>query len=300
MDNEGKGAVHRFWRGMDELFTIKDITRITGLKKARIRYWQKIGLIEPSQHTADGRRYYTFTDLVCFKAAKELLDHGLSLAKMRSGLKDLERILPGVDKPLARLRLSADGGGGFVVRKGGVPFDTHGQMLFDFSLKVSKAASRVASLPQSTNPHYWFERGCSLDSNPATLDAAIEAYQNAVQIQPDFADALTNLGNGYYQKGDKEKARDCYLKSLWVDPNHLAANFNMGNLLEEEGNLLVAIGYYRKTLLVDPLFADAHFNIGLAYEKLQMRELAKPHWKRFIELDPRSEEAKLARRFLLR
>jgi tetratricopeptide (TPR) repeat protein len=249
---------------------------------------------------ADGQWYFSFTDLVCFKTAKELLDHGLSLAKMRSGLKDLERILPGVDKPLARLRISADGGGGFIVRKGRTPFDAHGQMLFDFSLKDSKGTSRVASLPQSTNPRYWFERGCSLDSNPATLDAAIEAYQNAIQIEPDFADALTNLGNGYYQKGDRERARDCYRKSLQVDPNHLAANFNMGNLLEEEGKLLAAIGYYKKTLMVDPLFADAHFNIGLTYEKLQMRDLAKPHWKKFIELDPRSEEAELARRFLLR
>ncbi len=74
---------------MDELFTIKDITRITGLKKARIRYWQKIGLIEPSRQMGDGRWYYSFTDLVCFKTAKELLDRGLSLARMRSGLKDL-------------------------------------------------------------------------------------------------------------------------------------------------------------------------------------------------------------------
>lgn len=283
---------------MDKLFNAKDIERLTGLKAGRIRYWQKIGLIAPSVQGEDGRNYYTFADLVCFKTAKELLDDGVSLKKVTSSLKKLERILPNVKRPLAKLRIRADGKGGLVVRHGGIPFEPQGQILFDFSLEDPKKAAEIKSFPLSSDVQYWFERGCSLDSVPGTLDLAIEAYQKALDIRPDFPDALTNLGNICYHQGDIKKAKECYQKSVLFDPDHVAANFNMGNVLEEEGSLLPAISYYEKALSTDPLFADAHFNLGLVYEKLQLKRRARPHWKKFIELKPDSEEAALARRFL--
>jgi len=283
---------------MGKLFSAKDIERLTGLKAGRIHYWRKIGLIKPSVHGADQRFYYTFTDLVCFKTAKELLDEGISLKKVTSSLKRLERILPDVKRPLARLRINPDGKGGLVVRHGGVRFEPQGQMLFDFSLKNTREAAQIKSFPLTSDVHYWFERGCSLDSVPGTLDLAIEAYQKALEIRPEFPDALTNLGNIYYHLDEVQKAKECYQKSVLFEPDHVAANFNMGNILEEEGNLLPAISYYEKALATDPLFADAHFNLGLVYEKLQLKRRARLHWKKFIELKPDSEEAALARRFL--
>ena len=283
---------------MDKLFTPRDIERLTGLKPGRIRYWQKIGLIRASVRGEDGRHYYTFTDLVCFKTAKELLDEGVSLKKVISSLKNLERILPTVKRPLARLRINADGKGGLVVRHGGIRFEPEGQMLLDFPLEDLKEAAEIRAFPLSSDVHYWFERGCSLDSVPGTLDLAIEAYQKALEIRPDFPDALTNLGNIYYHQGEIQKAKECYQKSILFDANHVAANFNMGNILEEEGNLLPAISFYERALFTDRLFADAHFNLGLVYEKLQLKKRARPHWKKFIELKPHSEEAALARKFL--
>lgn len=283
---------------MDKLFSAKDIERLTGLKAGRIRYWQRIGLIRPSGQRENGRYYYTFADLVCFKTAKELLDDGVSLRRVISSLKKLERILPTVKRPLARLRISPDGKGGLVVRHGGVRFEPQGQMLLDFRLDDQKNGPEIKSFPLSSDIHYWFERGCSLDSVPGTLDLAIEAYQKALEIRPDFPDALTNLGNIFYHQGETQKAKECYQKSVLFDPSHVAANFNMGNILDEEGSLLPAISFYQKALSIDPLFADAHFNLALVYEKLQLKKRARPHWEEFIELRPDSEEAALARKFL--
>jgi tetratricopeptide (TPR) repeat protein len=283
---------------MANLFSASDIGRLTGLKRARIRYWEKIGLVRPSVQAENGRCYYTFTDLVCFKTAKDLLKEGVSLKTVLAGLRKLERILPDVKRPLARLRMSTDGRGGLVVRHGGVPFEPEGQLLFDFLLDDEKKAAKVKSFPLTSGVQYWFERGCSLDSNAGALDLAIEAYQKALEIRPDFPDALTNLGNIYYNQGDVQRAKECYQKSILLDPDHVAANFNMGNILEEEGNLLPAISFYEKALSADPHFTDAHFNIGLVYEKLHLKNRARAHWKKFIELAPDSEESELARRFL--
>jgi tetratricopeptide (TPR) repeat protein len=283
---------------MEELFTTRDIERLTGLKSGRIRYWRRIGFIRPSFHNEDGRSCYTFADVVCFKTAKELLDGGVSLKRVRSSLKKLERILPSIKRPLARLRIDADGRGGVVVRHEGVRFEPQGQMLLEFPLENGRESSQIKSFPLSSDAYYWFERACSLDSIPATLDLAIDSYQKALEIRPDFPDALTNLGNIYYHQGAIDKARECYQKSVSFDPNHIASNFNLANILEEEGSLLQAIFYYKKALAADPLFADAHFNLGLVYEKLQLKKRARPHWKRFIDLNPHSEEATLAKKFL--
>ncbi len=283
---------------MDELFSAEDIERLTGLKTRRIRYWEKIGFIRSSVHREDGRSYYTFTDLVCFKTVKDLLDGGVSVKKVRASLKKLEKILPTVKRPLARLRIRADEKGGLVVHHRGARFEPQGQMLLDFPLEDPKQPSQVKSFPLASDARYWFERGSALDADPERFDLAVEAYQRAIEIQPDFPDALTNLGNIYYYQGEMEKSKACYQKALSFHPNHIAANFNMANVLEEEGSLLQAIFYYKNTLTTDPLFADAHFNLGLVYEKLQLKNRARPHWKRFIELNPQSEEATLARKFL--
>jgi tetratricopeptide (TPR) repeat protein len=283
---------------MEELFSARDVERLTGLKAARVRYWQKMGLLGTSVQEENGRYYYTFSDLVSLKTVKELQEAGVSSRRIISSLKRLERILPKVKKPLARLRILADGRGGVVVHHGGVPFEPEGQMLLSFPLRAEKRPAEIKHFPTRSDPLYWFERGCCLDVTPGRLDLAIEAYEKALEIRPGFPDALTNLGNIYYHQGDIARAKECYQKSVLFEPGHLAANFNLGNILEEEGSLLPAIYYYEKALSTDPFFADAHFNLGLVYEKLQLKKRARPHWKRFIELRPQSEEAALARKFL--
>ena len=283
---------------MDKLFTVQDVQRLTGLKSKRIRYWRRIGFIVPSAQDEDGRSYYTFPDIVCFRTAKELLDRGISLRTIVSSLKKLERILPKVKRPLARLRMWSDDKGGVVVRHEGMCFEPQGQMVMDFFAAGLKGSSPIRSLPTGSDSQYWFERGCSFDAAPGMFDLAIEAYEKALEIRPEFPDALTNLGNIYYHQGDTQRAKECYQKSVLFDPDHLAANFNMANVLEEEGSLLPAIFYYERALSTDPLFADAHFNLALVYEKLQLKNRARPHWRKFLELKPLSEEAALAKRFL--
>ena len=48
---------------------------------------------------------------------------------------------------------------------------------------------------------------------------AIELYEKAVKIAPDFYDAWNNMGGCYGGKGDYEKAYDCYLKASECNPN---------------------------------------------------------------------------------
>ena len=57
----------------------------------------------PSVRTAGGHHRYTFQDLVALKAAKRLLDAGVSLQRLRRSVRALRELLPTVTRPLAEL-----------------------------------------------------------------------------------------------------------------------------------------------------------------------------------------------------
>lgn len=277
-------------------FSRKDVAKMFSLSGSRLRYWEKTGFIAASLKGKDGRNYYSFHDLKGIKTAVTLLNQGVSFRRLRKGVNNLKRSLPDVKNPLSQLRVFFDGKD-FLIDQKGIRFDASGQVLIDFSANFQKEA-QIKSLAGSLNPDDWYRRGCQLDSDPSTFKQAEGAYLKALELRPDFPQALTNLGTLYYNMGKRKKAERFYQKVLQIDPHNLESNYNLANLLEERGELAPAIAHYKKALSLKPDFADAHFNLALAYQRGGIKEEAKIHWKIFIELEPFSPDAQIARQFL--
>src|SRR5262249_21172539 len=86
------------------------------LTARQVRYWDSTGLIRPSVRTAKGRgskRLYSFEDLVELRTVARLLGAGVSLQKVRRGVKHIREVRD-VARPLASLRFLVDGGGVFI------------------------------------------------------------------------------------------------------------------------------------------------------------------------------------------
>ena len=79
-------------------------------------------LVVPQHHTDGGHARYSFVDLIALRAAKRLLDAGVSLQRVRKSLQSLTRFLPAADRPLAELSL---------VVTGDVVLVFHGERAFD-------------------------------------------------------------------------------------------------------------------------------------------------------------------------
>src|SRR5262245_39513821 len=90
------------------LYSLKDVAELFALQEARLRYWAQTGFVGPSVRRGS-RFFYTFEDLIGVKVAKELLDGGLPMQRVRKQLDALRTALPGVERPLARLRICSDG-----------------------------------------------------------------------------------------------------------------------------------------------------------------------------------------------
>jgi len=96
-------------RTASDLYPVRDVVEILKISRRQLQYWALTDLIAPSEHTEGGHGRYTFEDLVALKAAKRLIDSGVSVQRIRKSIGVLRRMLPSVERPLAELVLVATG-----------------------------------------------------------------------------------------------------------------------------------------------------------------------------------------------
>ncbi|MSP60251.1 MAG: tetratricopeptide repeat protein [Myxococcales bacterium] len=296
-----------------ELYTSRDVARIFALTESRVLYWARTGFVGPSVKRG-GRQYFTFQDLISVKAAKELLDQGVSLQAVRKNLSALRAALPSITRPLARLRVLSDGER-LVVSTGDVPFEPlSGQLVMDFAVgALSTHVTAVMELPPRPTPeepadkapppvaaprtsYGWFLSGIDLEeSDPA---AAAASYRRALELDPALAAAHTNLGNLAHREGHRGEAREHYERALALDPEQPEARYNLANLLDELGEAEGAIGEWTRVVAACPEFADAHFNLGAALLREGEEDAGRVHVRRYLALDGEGEWAAEARALL--
>lgn len=287
-------------------YSLGEIARILKVSPRRLRYWQRTELVESLAVEADGDGY-AFRDLVVLRAILALLDKGIPLQRIRRNLETVRDRLPDLDDPAGALRLWGEKSERLVLRHDGRLEEAEGQLLLDFEESgrpreegVASFADFEASAVSSTESSEdaaiaWFERGCELDADSAKWAVAIEAYEKAIELEPDYADAYCNLGAVRYNQGQRAAARRAFEACLEREADHVEANFNLANVLEEEGDDGGALAHYRRALASDPLYPDLHINLALLYEKIGRKRGACDHWRRYLQLDPRGSWADVAR-----
>ncbi len=284
-------------------YTLGDVSRICGVPRRRIRYWQRARLLGAGPDRADA---FGFSDLVSVRRLAALLDAGVPLRRIRRSVEALRERDPGLARPLEALRVSPGRSRELVVRHGDVLVDSDGQL--NLELFGDARAEQVAPLePRESEEapvaprdvaEAWFERGCKLDTDRRTYADAIVAYEQAVAVDPDFADAWCNLGTVFYNQERRARAQECFERTLALEPQHLEGHLNMAALLEEAGKPEAALPHYRRALAADPLCADTHVSLALVYERLALPSRARDHWRRYLQLDPGGGWADVAERHL--
>lgn len=304
---------------MTELYSIKTVATLLSLHESRLRYWMQTGFVAPSVRK-DGRFFYTFGDLIAVKAARELLDAGLSTQKVRKNLDALREALPDQPQPLSRLRICSDGDTLVAVDHDAIFEPASGQMVMAFEVaSLSTQLADILALPRTSaaaptavpamiddgptesHPHPSAYR-CFLEGRRAEEDGddrmAEDGYRRALELEPSLAAAHTNLGNIAYRQGELGTARAAYETALEHEPTQAEARFNLGNLLDDVGETELAIAELRRVCWTHPEFADAHYNLGLLLARVGGVAQAQQHLERYLELDHGSEWSSQAREFL--
>ena len=156
-----------------------------------------------------------------------------------------------------------------------------GLQRFDAAIDSYQQALKV-------NPNYadaYYNMGIALDSK-GDPDAAIKSYKKAISLKPDYADAYANIGFALNNKGDLDGAITSYQKVLTIDPNNAQAYNNMGNSFKDKGDLVAAIKSYSHAVRLKPDYAEAYNNRGSALIDRSDPLAAVESYKKALEINP--------------
>ena len=117
---------------------------------------------------------------------------------------------------------------------------------------------------------------------------ALDHYQKALEISPDYPDARNNLGTLFFNQGRTDEAINQFKKALEMEPYSLNAHYNLGNALLEAGRIDEAVIQFRKALEIAPDDADTYYNLGVALVRMGRPDEARGCFQKVIEFKPDS------------
>ncbi len=120
--------------------------------------------------------------------------------------------------------------------------------------------------------------------------AAVTAFERAAQANPG-ASTLYRLGTLLVRVGDALRARAAFERALVLKPDLAEANNDLGALLAQGGDLEAAIGRFRAALASTPEYPDALNNLGYALLLTGRDEEARALYERALALQPDFPEA---------
>jgi arylsulfatase A-like enzyme/Tfp pilus assembly protein PilF len=103
----------------------------------------------------------------------------------------------------------------------------------------------------------------------------------------------TQIGLGYFNKGNLEKARESLEKAISLDPHNAIALSSMGTfrlslfrLQKQKDDLEKAITYYTQAKKASPELVSAINGLGVAFRYAGDHERAIACWKQVLDIDP--------------
>ena len=117
-------------------------------------------------------------------------------------------------------------------------------------------------------------------------DHAIEDYNRAIDLEPDYADAYHNRGVAYHQKGDYDHAIVDYDRAIELKSNYVIAYYSRGVAYGDKGDYDHAIEDYNRAIDLEPDYASAYHNRGVSYYQKGDYSCAIEDYNRAIELKP--------------
>jgi tetratricopeptide (TPR) repeat protein len=121
----------------------------------------------------------------------------------------------------------------------------------------------IARSPQRADAHRIL--GKLLGAAGADASDVIAAFEQAIRLRPDDAEAFNSIGLVYVQAGDDDKAVAAFRKAVALQPEYADAHQNLGAVLAATDNS-EAVRDLELALKLQPGMLKAKYNLALAYE----------------------------------
>ena len=116
-------------------------------------------------------------------------------------------------------------------------------------------------------------------------------YTATLQKNPLCWMAHYNLGIVLSEQGEADQAIDHYQRAVALRPDYAEAHYNLGRLLVEQGQLNDAIAHYERAAAINPADAEAQNNLGVTLFGIGRADDAIAHYQKALEIRPDYAEA---------
>ncbi|MEP6517071.1 tetratricopeptide repeat protein [Microcoleus vaginatus] len=117
------------------------------------------------------------------------------------------------------------------------------------------------------------------------FEQAAAACQRVIQVKPD-ARAYKIWGNARQAQGKVEEAKNCYAKAIELDPDFAEAYTNLGTLYAQEQQWQSAIAFYQKAIGLQPNLASTYRNLARVWTQMGQLSEADECWFKAYSLEP--------------
>ena len=157
--------------------------------------------------------------------------------------------------------------------------------------KIEEAINTIKELNESyPNVPLLFNLLGACYQSLSNFDAAMQMFQTATKLKPDYAEAYFNQGVVFKHLSKLDESIKAYKKTIALNPNYPDAHNNLGNLYKEIGNRDDAIESYEWAIAYRPDFEITHLNLGVLYSEFD-QEVAIKHYQKAIAIKPGYSEA---------
>jgi tetratricopeptide (TPR) repeat protein len=121
---------------------------------------------------------------------------------------------------------------------------------------------------------------------------AMDWYRRATEADPTWFEARYNYGVMAYRLRDFSAALAAYETALVIRPDSADARYNFALALKAAGYPVDAVNELKKVAAASPGEVRAHLALGNLYaQQLRDPARARPHYMKVLELDPRNPQA---------
>jgi tetratricopeptide (TPR) repeat protein len=143
---------------------------------------------------------------------------------------------------------------------------------------------------QPTAPAYY--NLANVLSKQGDLERSERSYRSALELKPEFPEALYNYGTLLARRGRVDDAAKNYADALGLKPDFADVHLSFGALLAGQQKWNEAIGEFKAALRIDPSNANIYYNLGAAYNAKGDLNEATKHYTEACRLRPDDAEAR--------
>lgn len=101
--------------------------------------------------------------------------------------------------------------------------------------------------------------------NAGDADSAVQSYRQAIELDPEYCDAMDNLALLLKQKGNYEEAVTLYQQSIAIYPDGYVAHLGLANAYSQMEQYDQAINEFETMLMLFPDDPEGYYGLGIVY-----------------------------------